>query len=189
MSPLRTEKLGIPEITLVEPPVSADDRGFFSEVYNRRDLQEAGIVCEFVQDNHAFSTAANTVRGLHFQTPPHAQDKLVRVTRGAILDVAVDIRVGSPTFGRHVSAVLSAERWNQLFIPVGFAHGLRTLLPKTEVIYKVSAHYAPDYDMGVYWNDPELGIDWGVNAKEALVSEKDCRQPLLRDLPEYFKYP
>lgn len=188
MKRLRTQKLDIPEVTLVEPPVFTDDRGFFSEVYNRKDLFEAGIGCDFVQDNHAMSVASNTLRGLHFQVPPHQQDKLIRVTRGAVLDVAVDIRVGSPTFGRHVCATLSAQRWNQLFVPAGFAHGLRTLTPETEVVYKVSAHYAPEHDKGIFWNDPELGIDWGIGPEDAHVSEKDRTQPLLRDLPAYFTY-
>ena len=186
MTRLRTEKLGIPDVTHIEPPVFADARGFFSEVYNRRDLREAGIGCDFVQDNHAFSKAEDTIRGLHFQIPPHQQDKLVRVTRGAILDVAVDIRRRSQTFGQHVSVILSADRWNQLFVPAGFAHGLRTLVPETEVVYKVSAHYAPDHDTGLYWNDLDLSIDWGIVPGEAHVSEKDSKLPFLRDLPDYF---
>ena len=141
-----------------------------------------------MQDNHAFSAAKGTVRGLHFQTPPFAQAKLVRVTRGAILDVAVDIRVGSPTYGKHTAAVISAAAWNQIFIPVGFAHGLVTLEPDTEVLYKVSNFYAPDHDKGLLWNDPALGIDWGIALIDAQLSAKDKVQPLLANLPAYFRY-
>lgn len=180
--------LSIPDVKLVEPSKFGDARGFFSETYNKRVLAEAGIDVEFVQDNHAFSATQNTIRGLHFQTPPHAQDKLVRVVRGAILDVAVDLRTGSPTYGQHVSAVISAENWNQILVPVGFAHGLRTLEPDTEVIYKVSAYYAPQHDKGVLWNDADLGIDWGVEEAEVHLSDKDKHQPRLRDLPAFFTY-
>lgn len=180
--------LSIPEVKLLEPHKFGDARGFFSETYNKRVFAEAGIDIEFVQDNHAFSAAENTIRGLHFQTPPHAQDKLVRVVRGAIFDVAVDLRIGSPTYGHHVSAVISAENWKQILVPVGFAHGMRTLEPDTEVIYKVSAYYAPKHDKGVLWNDAALGIDWGVDDADVHLSEKDLNQPRLRDLPEFFVY-
>jgi dTDP-4-dehydrorhamnose 3,5-epimerase len=178
--------LSIPDVKVVEPAKFGDARGFFSETYHKLAFAEAGIDMEFVQDHHAFSAAQNTIRGLHFQTPPHAQDKLVRVVRGAILDVAVDLRIGSPTYGHHVSAVISAENWKQILIPVGFAHGLRTLEPDTEVIYKVSAYYAPEHDKGLLWNDAVLGIDWGVADRNVHLSEKDLNQPRLRDLPEFF---
>lgn len=183
-----TEELAIPEVKIIRPKKRSDARGFFSETFNQRDLQNAGIDIAFVQDNHAFSTERSTVRGLHFQTPPFAQDKLVRVAHGAILDVAVDLRVGSPTYGKHVSAVISAERWNQILIPAGFAHGLVTLEPNTSVLYKVSAYYAPEHDKGLLWNDPALEIEWGIEEAEALLSEKDAQQPRLADLPAYFKY-
>ena len=150
-------ELGIAAVRELTPKKHGDHRGFFSEVYNKHLLAEAGIHIDFVQDNHSLSAEKGTVRGLHFQTPPFAQDKLVRVTRGAVFDVAVDLRRGSPSYGRHASAVLSAEAWNQLFVPIGFAHGFMTLKPDTEVIYKVSHYYAPDHDEGLLWNDPDSG--------------------------------
>lgn len=185
---LSVESLAIPAVKIITPKKHGDDRGFFSETYSRKALADAGIDIDFVQDNHAFSAAKGTVRGLHFQTPPAAQDKLVRVVRGAILDVAVDLRVGSPTFGRHVSAVISAEAWNQILVPVGFAHGLVTLEPNTEVIYKVSGYYSPENDKGLRWNDPALGIDWPLDGAEPQLSAKDRVQPLLAELPAYFQY-
>ena len=182
--------LAIADVLAIEPPVASDTRGFFSETYNRTELLEAGVTVDFVQDNHARSTAAGTLRGLHFQLPPHAQDKLVRVVRGAVLDVAVDLRAGSPTYARHVSAVLSEWNWRQIFVPVGFAHGLLTLEPNTEVIYKVSRHYAPDHDRGLLWNDPALGIDWGIAEEDVRLSDKDRRQPTLDRLePPGFTHP
>lgn len=187
MSP-GVESLAIPEVRIIRPKRHGDARGFFSETWSRRALAGAGIDIDFVQDNHAFSAEAGTVRGLHFQTPPFAQAKLVRVVRGAILDVAVDIRAGSPTYGRHVTAVISAENWDQILVPAGFAHGLATLEPGTEVLYKVSAPYSPDHDEGLLWNDPALGIDWRLGEAEAIVSDKDRRQPVLADLPAWFHY-
>lgn len=185
---MEVEKLVIPEVKLVTPKVFRDERGFFSETYNSRALAEAGIEAAFVQDNHSFSVARGTIRGLHFQIPPYAQDKLVRVTRGAIFDVAVDIHTGSPTYGQHVTAVLSAENWRQIWVPKGFAHGFCTLEPDTEVIYKVSDYYAPDCDKGLAWNDPEFNIDWPVEETAAIVSEKDRVHPRLAELPAYFPY-
>lgn len=185
---MKIEALDIPDIKLITPRLFQDERGFFSETYNRRTLAEAGIAPDFVQDNHSFSRARGVVRGLHFQMPPKAQGKLVRATRGAILDVAVDLRHGSPWYGRHVSAVLSAANWSQLWIPEGFAHGFCTLEPDTEVQYKVTADYAPDRDRGLRFDDPALGIAWPVSAAGAVLSEKDRRQPLLADLPRHFSY-
>ena len=182
------ENLRIPEVKLIRPVKHEDTRGYFSETYSKRDLAAAGIEIDFVQDNHVLSAERGTVRGLHFQIPPVPQSKLVRVARGAVFDVAVDIRVGSPTFGEHVSAVVSAEAWNQILIPPGFAHGLVTLEPATEVIYKVSAAYSPEHDMGLLWNDKALGIAWPVSEAEAIVSDKDKRQPKLADLPTYFRF-
>ena len=176
----------MPEVRVLQPARHGDDRGFFSETYNRAALAAAGIADDFVQDNHVLSRRKGTVRGLHFQIPPHAQAKLVRVPRGAIFDVAVDIRADSSTYGWHVSAIISAEEWNQIYIPVGFAHGLVTLEPDTEVIYKVSGHYAPEHDRGILWNDPALGIDWPVSEAEALLSEKDRRLPRLSEIPAWF---
>ena len=186
---LIVEALAIPEVRILRPARHGDSRGFFSETWSARAFAEAGIDLGFVQDNHAFSRDRGTVRGLHFQTPPRAQDKLVRVVRGAILDVAVDIRHGSPTYGRHVSAVISAEAWNQILVPKGFAHGLVTLEPDTEVLYKVTDFYAPEHDRGLLWNDPDLGIDWGIAEAEAVLSERDRRHPPLRDMPVAFRYP
>ncbi len=181
------EQLKLPEVLLLTPKKFSDSRGFFSETYNLKRLAEAGVDLEFVQDNQAFSADQWTLRGLHFQAPPFAQDKLVRVLRGSVLDVAVDIREGSPTYGQHVSVVLSAEAWNQVFVPVGFAHAYLTLEPDTEVFYKVSNYYAPDHDHGLMWNDPDLAIDWGVPPQEVVLSEKDKRQPSFRDLESPFE--
>jgi dTDP-4-dehydrorhamnose 3,5-epimerase len=178
----------MPEVKIVALKKHGDARGFFSETYTHRAFKAGGIDTVFIQDNHAFSAAQGTVRGLHFQTPPFAQDKLVRVTRGAILDVAVDIRAGSPTYGKHVIATISADAWNQIFIPIGFAHGLVTLTPDTEVLYKVSNYYSPEHDKGLLWNDPALGIDWKIGADAAMLSAKDKVQPKLADLPAYFRY-
>ena len=180
--------LGNPEVRVISPKKHGDARGFFSETYTQRSFAEGGIDVAFVQDNHAFSAERGTVRGLHFQAPPYAQAKLVRVVRGTILDIAVDLRVGSPTFGKHVSAVISAEQWNQILIPIGFAHGLVTLEPNTEVLYKVSNYYSPEHDKGLLWNDPALGIEWPVTEEEAILSAKDKAQPRLADLPAYFHY-
>lgn len=182
------ERLQIPEVMVVKFTKHGDDRGFFSETYSGPIFYDNGINVTFVQDNHTLSAQKGTVRGLHFQIPPFAQAKLVRVTRGSIFDVAVDIRIGSPTFGRYVSAEVSAESWNQIFIPVGFAHGLVTLEPNTEVIYKVSTLYSPEHDKGVLWNDPTLEIDWPINAVDAILSDKDRNQPMLSDLPAYFRH-
>ena len=184
---VKCRSLSIPGIRLIEPDIVRDDRGFFSETFVERALTECGISVHFVQENHAMSFARGVVRGLHFQIPPHAQGKLVRVIRGSILDVAVDIRFGSPTFGMHVSAVVSAENRLQLWIPPGFAHGLCTLEPNTEVLYKVTAYYASDYDHGLRWDDPELAIEWPVAAEDAILSPKDARLPRFCELAPYFQ--
>jgi dTDP-4-dehydrorhamnose 3,5-epimerase len=173
---------------LLAPARHGDARGFFSETWSRAAFTAIGIDCDFVQDNHSLSRHKSTVRGLHFQTPPFAQAKLVRVARGAILDVAVDIRHGSPTFGQHVAVELSAENWRQLFVPEGFAHGFCTLEADTEVLYKVSAPYAPDHDKGLMWNDPALAIGWPVEAGEAVVSDKDRAHPRLAELELVFTH-
>ena len=179
---MQIDEFSISAVKLLIPRKHGDRRGFFSEVYNQRALAQAGIDIEFVQDNHSLSAEKGTVRGLHFQSPPFAQDKLVRVVRGAVFDVAVDLRRGSPTYGQHVSAVLSAEAWSQLLVPVGFAHGFMTLEPDTEVIYKVSNYYAPDHDKGLLWNDPALGIAWPTLETDAILSDKDRGQPRLAEL-------
>jgi len=176
----------IPDVKLLTPRRFGDHRGFFVESYNRKVLESIGFTKEFVQDNHSLSGPVGTVRGLHFQLEPHAQDKLVRVVRGAVLDVAVDLRCGSPTFGRHVKARLDAESGRQILVPVGFAHGFVTLEPDTEVIYKVTNYYAPKHDRGLLWNDPDLGIDWPIKADKAVLSDKDKVQPRLAELPDLF---
>ncbi|MGE3332617.1 MAG: dTDP-4-dehydrorhamnose 3,5-epimerase [Rhodospirillaceae bacterium] len=183
---MTVESLAIPDVKIIRPKKHGDARGFFSETYSRKAFAEAGITLDFVQDNHAFSATKGTVRGLHFQSAPFAQDKLVRVVRGSILDVAVDLRRASPSYGKHVSAVISADEWNQILVPVGFAHGLLTLEPDTEVIYKVTNYYAPQHDLGLLWNDPALGIAWPVSEADAVLSAKDKIQPRLADLPAYF---
>ena len=177
-----------PEVKVLVPSKHRDDRGFFSETYNRRALIDAGIDLDFVQDNHALSVSRGTVRGLHFQIPPFAQDKLVRVVRGIVLDVVVDIRHGSPTFGKYLSFPLSAKDWNQIFVPAGFAHGMCTLEPDTEVIYKVTNYYSAAHDKGIRWNDPALGISWPVDPEKAIISQKDTALPLIASLPQYFSY-
>lgn len=184
---MHIEHLIIPDVKMLTPKKHSDHRGFFSEVYGRKALTTAGIDIEFVQDNHSLSSAKGTVRGLHFQTPPFAQDKLVRVVRGSVFDVAVDLRQSSPTYGKHVSIILSSEAWNQILVPIGFAHGFMTLEPDTEVIYKVSDCYAPDYDKGLLWNDPTLGIIWPIAESTAIVSEKDRRQPQFAEFATPFE--
>ena len=178
------EALEIPDVKLITPERFYDRRGFFSETYNRRRLSEIGIPTDFVQDNHSFSSPKWVVRGLHFQIKPHAQGKLVRVARGAIFDVALDIRGGSPTFGRHVSAILSAENWAQIWIPEGFAHGFCTLEPDTEVLYKTTAYYSPQWSRGIKWDDPALGIAWPADPDDVVLSDADRDFPGLAGLPE-----
>lgn len=182
----RRDPADIPGLLLLEPARHGDHRGFFSETYNRARLAAAGFDREFVQDNHAASAAAGTLRGLHFQRPPFAQAKLVRVVRGAILDVAVDIRAGSPTFGDHAAVALSAADWRQILVPAGFGHGYLTLEPDTEVIYKVDAYYSPAHDAGFAWDDPALGIDWGIDPAAAVLSQKDRALPPLAEVATPF---
>jgi dTDP-4-dehydrorhamnose 3,5-epimerase len=184
---MHVTSLAIPEVRLISAVKHGDHRGFFSETYSKRAWAAAGIDLDFVQDNHSLSAEPGTVRGLHFQVPPHAQAKLLRVVRGAVLDVAVDLRWGSPTYGRHVTAEISAPAWNQIFVPAGFAHGFCTLEADTEVLYKVSGFYAPDAEQGLLWNDPDLAIDWPAGAG-AVLSERDRKWPRLRDLSRVFQY-
>lgn len=183
---MEVSRFAIAGLLLIIPQRFADARGFFSETYNQAQLARIGIDCNFVQDNHSLSKSKGTVRGLHFQVPPHAQGKLVRVCRGSILDVVVDIRHGSPTYGQTISTVLSADNWRQLWVPEGFAHGFCTVEPNTEVIYKVTDFYAPDCDKGLVWDDPALRIDWPVLPEEAILSDKDKQHPRFAELPEYF---
>jgi dTDP-4-dehydrorhamnose 3,5-epimerase len=178
----------ISDIKILKPVRHGDERGFFSEVFKENVLREHGIDVHFVQDNHSLSASRSVVRGLHFQIPPFAQAKLLRVTSGSVFDVAVDIRWGSPSFGRHVAVILSAADWNQILIPEGFAHGFCTLEPDTEVLYKVNSYYSADHDRGLLWNDPALGIAWPLEYGEAILSDKDRKHPVLTELPRYFRY-
>lgn len=180
------EDTSIPNVKVITPKRHGDHRGFFSETWVRSIFSDAGIDFEFVQDNHSLSAPIGTLRGLHFQSPPFAQVKLIRVTRGRILDVAVDIRPDSPSFGGHVAVELSAENWRQLLVPIGFAHGFVTLEPNTEVLYKVTAPYAPENDHGLAFDDPALAIDWRINRDSLTLSEKDRNHPRLSDLPPFF---
>ena len=170
----------------IRPQRFSDERGFFSETWNEDEWREAGIILTFVQDNHSLSRSAGVLRGLHFQRPPAAQDKLVRVTRGSVFDVAVDIRRGSPTFGRWVGITLSSEAWNQLLVPQGFAHGFVTLEPDTEVQYKVTAPYSPEHELSLRFDDPALGIDWPISADRLTLSDKDRSASLLADVDTGF---
>jgi dTDP-4-dehydrorhamnose 3,5-epimerase len=184
---MQVEDATIPAVKIVTPTKHGDARGFFSEVYSRAAWDNAGLDFTFVQDNHSFSAATGTLRGLHFQTPPFAQAKLVRVTRGAILDVAVDIRRSSPTFGKFVAVELSAENWRQLLIPIGFAHAFITLEPDVEVLYKTTAPYSTAHDRGVAWDDSGIGIDWPMPADGPILSDKDRCWPRLKESPELFE--
>ncbi len=183
---MTVQPLEIPEVKLIQLKKFGDNRGFFVETYSRRVLAEAGVDVEFVQDNHSMSATVGTVRGLHYQTAPHAQGKLIRVLKGAILDVAVDIRRGSRTFGQSVSTILSADNVMMMYVPVGFAHGFETLEPNTEVAYKVTHYYAPTHERGIRWNDPSLGVQWRVSEEHAVLSGKDKIAPLLADASELF---
>ena len=178
----------IPEVKIITPKKFGDNRGFFSETYNHRDWIEAGIDLTFVQDNHSRSAEQGTLRGLHYQIAPMAQGKLVRVARGAILDVAVDLRSGSPTFGQHVSEVITAANWKQVLVPIGFAHGYVTLEPDTEVLYKTTDFYSVEHERGISWNDPDLAIDWTIGKRQAILSEKDLALPLLSQVTDLFEY-
>ncbi len=185
---MRVISTEIAEVKEIRPVRHRDLRGFFAEIWREDVLRQHGIEVLFVQENLSLSVHRGVVRGLHFQVPPEGQAKLVRVGAGSILDVAVDIRVGSPSYGRHVAIVLNAAEGNQLFVPEGFAHGFCTLEPNTEVVYKVNRYYSAEHDRGLAWNDPELGIAWPVGETEALLSDKDRRHPVLAALPSYYRY-
>lgn len=183
---MQVTELSIPGVKALTLRRHGDHRGFFSETYSERAFADAGIPQTFVQDNHSMSREKHTVRGLHLQVDPAAQGKLVRVPRGRILDIAVDVRRGSPTFGKHVAAEISAEAWNAIYVPPGFAHGFCTLEPDTEVLYKVTNYYSPQHERGIIWNDPALGIPWPTSAPE--LSAKDRTYPTLADAPAFFTY-
>jgi dTDP-4-dehydrorhamnose 3,5-epimerase len=182
------ERLSIPEVFLYTPKRHGDARGFFVETFNRALIEPLTGPLDWVQDNHSRSEPAGVVRGLHFQIGAFAQDKLVRCLRGSILDVAVDIRHGSPTFGQHVSALLSEDNGVQIFVPKGFAHGFATLTPGVEVAYKVTNYYSAAHDRGIRFDDPALGIDWRLPVSAPVLSDKDAKLPLLADAPAYFRF-
>ena len=173
---------------LIVPKRHVDDRGWFSEIFRQERLRDIGITCRFVQDNQSSSKQAGTLRGLHFQLPPAAQAKLVTVVKGRILDVAVDIRRGSPTFGKYVSTELSSETGHQLYIPVGFAHGFLTLENDVVVMYKASDYYAPTHEIGIRWNDPDIAFPWPLKEANIIISDKDRRLPLLKEFASPFAY-
>ena len=180
--------LELPGACLLSPKRFRDARGFFVEQYNKKTLAAHGLNFDFVQDNLSLSARSGTIRGLHFQSPPSEQTKLVSVLGGAVLDVMVDIRHGSPTYGRHVTVELTAENGLQVLVPRGCAHGFCTLADDTLVQYKVDAYYDPARDLGLLWNDPDLGIRWPVAAAAAVLIEKDRKHPRLRDLPRHFAW-
>lgn len=185
---MKIEKLNIPEVLLITPPKFGDARGFFSETWSSAKLKAQGFDVSFVQDNQSLSSAPGTIRGLHCQIAPNVQGKLVRVVKGAIWDVAVDIRKGSPTYGQFAAAELSEENWAQLWIPGGFLHGFCTTQPNTEVIYKVSGEYDKSAERAVIWNDPDLALPWPVSAGGAILSNKDVALPRLAECDAWFSY-
>lgn len=178
---MQVNDLGLGGVVEIIPKKFGDGRGFFSEVYSRQRFHDAGITQDWMQDNQSYSAEKGVLRGLHFQVAPAAQDKLIRVLKGSIFDVAVDIRNGSPSYGKWVSCILSAEKFNQLLIPKGFAHGFVTLEAGVEVLYKVSAPYSPSCDRGIRWDDPAIGIDWPLGGVAPILSDKDRHAPLLAD--------
>jgi len=185
-----TMVLAIPDnpVKIIAPGRFRDDRGWFSEPYNEKRALALGLDCRFVQDKHSLSYATGTLRGIHFQVPPHGQSKLVRCVRGRILDIAVDLRKGSPTFAKSVCSELSAENGCQIFMPVGFGHAFLTLEPDTEVLYKVTDYYAPRCDGGIRWNDGDIAIDWPLTGARPQLSAKDKKLPFLRDFDSPFDY-
>jgi dTDP-4-dehydrorhamnose 3,5-epimerase len=185
---MHVDQTGIPGLLILTPARFGDARGFFSETWNRERLSEHGVDIDFVQDNHSLSAAVGTVRGLHFQAPPHAQAKLVRCGRGALFDVAVDIRKGSPTYGRWFGLDLTFENGKQLLIPAGFAHGFATREPDTEIIYKCSDYYAPEAEGALRYDDPDIGIDWGLGSSEAILSDKDAAAGAFAGFDSPFTY-
>ncbi|EPX82411.1 dTDP-4-dehydrorhamnose 3,5-epimerase [Salipiger mucosus] len=185
---MQVEDTKLEGVRILTPRRFGDSRGFFSESWNRKAMEAAGLHFDFVQDNHSLSAKVGTVRGLHFQAPPHAQAKLVRCGRGRLFDVAVDIRKGSPTYGQWVGEELSFENGRQLLIPAGFLHGFVTREPDTEIIYKCSDFYAPECDGAVRFDSPEIGIDWGLDGVEPLLSDKDAAAPVLSDFDSPFVY-
>src|SRR5262245_10737228 len=186
MKPGSKQSADIPRV--VVPKRYGDSRGWFSESFHRERLRDAGIGCDFIQDNQSSSSSSGTLRGLHFQLPPAGQAKLVQVLKGSVLDVVVDVRNGSPTYGKHVSVKLSADNNHQLYVPVGFAHGFLTLENDVQVMYKVSHYYEPKLDSGIRWNDPDIAVQWPIKDSEIALSEKDRRLPFLKEFSSPFPY-
>ena len=186
MKPGSTRSADSPRVII--PKRYGDSRGWFSESFHRQRLRDVGITCDFVQDNQSNSSRCGTLRGLHFQLPPAGQAKLVQAMRGSVLDVVVDVRNGSPTYGKHVSVTLSAENNYQLYVPVGFAHGFLTLEKDVLVMYKVSHYYEPKLDSGIRWNDPDIAVQWPIKESEIALSEKDRRLPFLKEFSSPFPY-
>lgn len=185
---MKIESLTIPDVKLISTAKHGDHRGFFSEIYSQYGLHQAGLDIRFLQDNYSFSAETEVLRGLHFQIPPHAQGKLIRVLSGCILDIAVDLRVGSPWYGQHVSVELSAENWQQLWIPIGFAHGYVTREPETAVLYKVSDSFHPELERGLRWDDATLNIDWGIDTASMVINDRDKCLPLISEFQSPFVY-
>ena len=185
---MQIKKTELEGVVILAPKRFGDARGFFSESWSRRVMAEAGLDYDWVQDNHSLSAQTGTVRGLHFQAPPHAQDKLVRCGQGAFFDVVVDIRRGSPTYGRWTGAELSAENGLQLLVPAGFLHGFVTRMPDTEIIYKCSDYYAPECDGAVRFDSAALGIDWGLDGLEPVLSEKDTQAIDFKEFESPFSF-
>lgn len=181
---MKITKTKLEGVVIIEPDVFGDNRGFFMESWNKKKMEEAGLYYDFLQDNHSKSTVKGTLRGIHFQKGDKSQAKLVRCVKGAVLDVAVDLRKNSPTFKQWVGVELSAENKKQLLIPRGFGHGFVTLTDDVEFLYKADNYYAPEADAGICWNDPDIGVDWGV--ENPILSEKDKKNPLLKDCKELF---
>lgn len=185
---MKTIKTTLPDVLILDMKRHVDQRGNFWETFNQKTFETLGLNLTFVQDNQCFSREAGTVRGLHFQIEPFAQAKLIRVLQGTILDVIVDLRFGSPAYGKHVAISLDAKNSHQILVPAGFAHGYCTLAPDTEVFYKVTNYYSPEHDKGLLWNDPKLGVSWPLIEKNAVLSDKDKKQPHLDELPPYFRF-
>lgn len=186
--PVSIIELDLPGVYEIVPERSEDDRGFFSEVYRKSEFSRRGLAFDWIQDNQSVSKEAGILRGLHYQAPPIAQDKLIRVISGSIFDVAVDIRKGSPTYTQWVGVVVSQEKFNQLLVPRGFAHGFVTLEPDTEVLYKVSAYYSPEHDRAIRYDDPDIGIDWNLGGSAPILSNKDANAPRLCEQDTGFVY-
>ena len=183
---MNIQSLSLPEVKIITPKINNDQRGYFSEIYHFQQLASQEIEIDFVQDNQSYSLQQNVIRGLHFQSPPFAQDKLVRCISGSILDVVVDIRKSSVNFGKYLTKNITSKSFQQILVPKGFAHGIMTLEPSTTILYKVSNYYSPDHDHGIFWNDPSLDIPWGASNNDVIVSDKDAALPKWKEFSSPF---